>query len=102
MGRPCGHRVVVKQDNIEDTDSTYARAKRAGIVMVENEREKASVDTGTVVAVGPTAFKDFGGEPWCKEGDRIAFAKYSGKTITEGDTDFIVLNDEDVVYVYGE
>lgn len=102
MGRPAGHRVLVKQDDLSNVDEAYARAKRVGIHLVEDKREQAGVDSGTVVAIGPSAFKDFGGDKWCSVGDRIAFAKYSGKVVEDGGDKFIVLNDEDVVYVYGE
>jgi len=102
MGKPTGHRILVKQDELSSVDKDYKRAKESRIILVEDKREQAGVDTGIVVAIGSTAFKDFGGEPWFEVGDRVAFAKYSGKTVAEGDCDFLVLNDEDVVYVYGE
>lgn len=100
MGKPAGHRVLVKQDNVEHVDETFARAKKAGLVLVEDKREQAAVDTGVVIAVGTTAFKDFGGEPWCTVGDRVAFAKYTGKEITDDGEKYLILNDEDIVYVY--
>lgn len=99
--RPAGHRIVV----IPDVSETEKRANSFGLVIAESEAraERASVDTGVVESIGPTAFLDFvekfGGAPWCKVGDRIAFAKYGGKVIGEGKYKRIVLNDEDVVAI---
>ena len=104
MLKPCGHRLIVKQIKLEDTDKAYRAAKAAGIVFAETDeriRAEQSIDRGVVVAIGPTAFKDFGGEAWCEIGQKVAFAKYSGK-IVEDPTDhekYMILNDEDIVCV---
>jgi len=97
MIKPAGHRIVV----IPDKSDTQKRASASGIIIaeVEAQREQASVDTGIVQSIGATAFKDFGGTAWCAVGDRIAYAKYAGKSIKQGDETFIVLNDEDVVAI---
>jgi co-chaperonin GroES (HSP10) len=109
---PCGHRVVVKQQKLEDSDITYKRATKAGIVIAETEdkkREQAGLDKGKVIAIGPGAFVEFnreqmGDSPWCKVGDIIAFAKYSGKNVVDPDDHevYMVINDEDVVCVIKE
>lgn len=100
---PCGHRIVIKLIPLEEVDVTYARAKALGIEIAGEQinRDKQSVDKGTVMAIGPTAFKDFGGEAWCKVGDVVAFAKYSGKAVKDMETqeDYLVLNDEDICCV---
>jgi len=104
MIEPCGHRVLVRAEKLEEIDPVRKRAAESGIVFSNHEdtlRAQAGVDRGTVVAVGPSAFKDFGGEAWCKPGDFIAFAKYGGKMIEDMDTleKFIAMNDEDVIAV---
>ena len=102
--KPILHRIIVKQDKLEEKDSAFQAARRAGIVLVEDERkrEQAAIDSGTVVAVGPTAFKDFGAEtPPIKVGDQVVFARYGGKAVTDPATkeDFVALNDEDIIAV---
>ena len=101
--KPCGHRVLVKQASVTEEDKVFARANKAGILIAGSEldRNQAGLDKGTVIQIGPTAFKDFGGEAWCAVGDKVAFAKYAGKAIKDEDTDtvYIVLNDEDIVAV---
>lgn len=108
---PKGHRVVVRFMKIEERDEAFKKAKAAGLVLAEHEdtkRREAGVDRGEVISVGPDAFKAFylnsngtldGFTPWCQPGDFIAFAKYAGMHIKDGDSDYIVINDEDVVAV---
>ena len=107
--KPLLHRVLVKPDTL-DVDPAFAAAKRAGLVMPEHsavKMEENRVDTGTVIDIGSTAFKAYMKEGDLEEvpvkiGDRISFAKYAGKVIMQGETKFIVLNDEDIVAVMGD
>jgi co-chaperonin GroES (HSP10) len=111
-----GHRLLLKVEKLQEVDEVYRSAHRAGIVIAEDHEEhrraKASLDKGTVISIGPDAWKAFhnnsnlNGEefvPWCKVGDFIAFAKYSGKMLEdpEDKQQYIVINDEDVVAVLG-
>lgn len=95
------HHILVKLDDATEADDTYKRAKAAGIVLELDKREQAAVEYGTVVKIGPTAFKDLGRDPTIlKEGDRISFARYSGKSIKDSDgTEYLLLNDQDVLVV---
>lgn len=102
---PAGPRVVVIPDKLEDKDTAYAAAKRMGITIPEatKVREQGAVDTGVVESVGLTAYKAFDdGTPWCKIGDRVAYAKYAGKYIGDEDNRRLILNDDDVIAVLGE
>jgi co-chaperonin GroES (HSP10) len=111
-----GHRVLVKVEKMEEVDAVYRRAYAAGLVVADTDearRAQAGLDRGTVIQVGNDAFKAFHMssnpgdipldyfEPWCKAGDFIAFAKYSGKFLEdpEDGQKYIVINDEDVVAV---
>jgi chaperonin GroES len=96
--RAVGHRVIVKPDPIETKTA-------GGIILKINEKmERSASQKGTVLMVGPMAWKNevygFGLEgwtPWCKAGDRVFFAKYAGKFIDVTDEEtVIVLNDEDI------
>ena len=95
------HHILVKLDDATEADDTYKRAKAAGIVLELDKREQAAVEDGTVVKVGPMAFKDYGRDPTIlKEGDRISFARYSGKSLKDSDgTEYLLLNDQDVLVV---
>lgn len=98
---PLGHRLLVKPEKFEEVDELYAAAKRVGIHLSEldSRKEQVAVDRGVIVSVGETAFKDFGGVPWCKVGDKVAYTRHGGKLIKdpEDNVEYIVLNDEDVI-----
>lgn len=101
-----GHRVLVKPDSLTTIDPIFASAKAAGFELLERtERQEATIiDTGIVVQMGPTAYKDFGGaDNWCKIGDRVSYTRHGGKMIANPDDaeeKWLVLNDEDVIMVW--
>jgi len=104
MIKPILHRIIVKQDVLEEKDDLYKRAKAAGLDLDfgEREREQAAIDTGTVVAIGATAFKDFGADEFpISVGDTVVYARYAGKAVTDpaDGKKFIALNDEDIIAI---
>lgn len=109
MIEPLLHRVLIKPDSLFE-DPVFKKARAAGIAFAgtdELKMEENRMDTGVVIAIGPTAFKAFlaeGGMTECpiKPGDKISFAKYAGKTMMDNGEKFIVLNDEDVVAIVGD
>lgn len=70
---PQGNRILILPLEVE-------QKTQSGIILstlTENEREQMGNTTGIVIEVGPEAFEDCT-TVWCKEGDRVIFAKYSG------------------------
>lgn len=105
-----GHRLTIRPDKVKDSEAekTKQLAEKAGFVLpekiaedLENEvvRAQASVDQGIVLTIGATAFRDFGGDPWCNVGDYVAYARHAGKWVKDPETDenILVLNDEDII-----
>ena len=96
MIKAVGHRVLVKPFEIE-------KESKGGIVIVQDEnREFVAQEYGTIVDIGPDAWRDFPGEPWANIGDRIIYSRYGGKIVREpGETNankrFVILNDEDIL-----
>ena len=71
--RPVGHTVLVLPDPVE-------KKTASGIVLStveQSRREEMGQTDGVVIALGSTAYSD---QPaaWCKEGERVVFAKYAG------------------------
>ena len=102
---PALHRILVKQDKLEDTDKTLLKAKQLGLHIPEHEdikRAQASVDKGTVVAIGATAFRDFNTPSPITVGDYVAYARFAGKRVEDPYTseEFVALNDEDIVCIF--
>ena len=70
---------------------------------LEEKQEPLATTTGTVVSIGPNAWKAFDPgpdwAPWAEVGDRVMYAKYGGKVVKDPDTneEFVVLNDEDII-----
>jgi len=53
---------------------------------------------GTVVRIGVNAWKAFDdGTPWAHVGDKVVFRKYAGEVIKDGDVEYRVVNDEDIL-----
>jgi co-chaperonin GroES (HSP10) len=101
---PLLHRIVVKQQRLNEVHKEYKRAEAMGIIIPEHEetkRAQAGVDKGVVVAIGPTAYRDFNTDIPIKVGDVVAFARFSGKTIVDpkDDEEYVALNDEDLVAI---
>lgn len=98
--KAVGHRVIVRPDPVEE------KTKSGIVLSVDTKRERAAAQKGTVLHVGPLAWKNeviFGkdSQPWCGPGDRVFFARYAGKSLNLNDEldepDFVmVLNDEDI------
>jgi co-chaperonin GroES (HSP10) len=104
MIEPILHRILVKPYNFEEHDDVYRSAKNLGIITTidsQAKREQQAIDHGTVLAFGPTVFKDYGADNPLKEGDQIVYARHAGKRITDPETkqELLVINDEDVVAI---
>jgi len=106
--KAVGHRLVIKPYSIEQHDPVFARAKAAGLTLLEQDerRNQVAVDKGTVLEIGPTAFIALNppGEPaWCKVGDVIGYTRNAGKYIKlDDESHVLVINDEDVVNIFKE
>ena len=98
MLKPVLHRLIIKLDDVQEVTES-------GIIIASDliKKERKAVETGTVVSIGNTAFKDFG-DADVSVGDKVIIAKYSGKEIKDVDgTEYVVCNDEDIlVIVNGE
>lgn len=103
MLEALGNRVIIKPDPIEEVSE-------GGIVFAQTTQfmrdEKASTSTGEVIGFGPAAWLDpaMGGEPWVDIGDRVVFARYSGKYVTDPDDnkEYVVINDDAIQARIGE
>jgi len=81
--KPLANRVLIERE--EETNTTAS-----GIIIPDNAKEKPL--QGKVIAVGPDA-KDEG----ISEGDTVVFAKYSGNEIILDDTEYLILNSDEIL-----
>lgn len=96
---PTGNRVLVKPDPVETKT-------KSGIVLALDEKlEVAASVTGTVVAIGELAWKEFVDgvfktvyEPYAKVGDRVQYKRYTGVGVKDPDNgnEYILMHDSDI------
>ena len=99
MLTPVLHRIILKLDSVEEVT-------QSGIVIPKEliKKERKAIEIGTVVAIGDTAFKDYGGSAdTIKIGDRVIIAQYSGKEVKDlDDEEYGVINDIDCLVIIKE
>ena len=89
--QPLADRLVVKP--IEREEVT-----KGGIVLPDTNKEKPQ--EGKVVAVGPGRMSDDGKRvPMEVEvGDTVVYSKYGGTEYREGETEYLVLREDDILF----
>ena len=102
--KPVLHRIIVVPDKVEESDTKIAQARAAGIIVELDKREQKATTTGTVLFIGTTAYShQFGTTPeeqGITVGCKVLYAKYAGGVVPN--TDYIILNDEDILAVLEE
>lgn len=86
MITPLFARVLLKRDVL----------KAGSIIIPEQAQERNAPAKGTVIAVGPTADESI------KEGQRVVFGRHAGAWLKEGDDDFYIVQDEDILGVIND
>lgn len=84
--RPIGERVLIKLVKVEE--------KTASGIILPGTGDKEKPNLGEVVAVGKgEKLSDI------KVGEKVAYAKFSGTEIKDGEEKYLILNIEDVLAV---
>jgi len=97
---PVWGRVLVKPDDISDTDPILSAAKKAGVIVPEGDIKKEQIKQveGTLVGIGGNAFEDWKG---IKPGinDRVIYDLYAGSNIKLAGVTHQIINDTDVIAI---
>tara|TARA_B100001013_G_scaffold339947_2_gene262559 strand:+ start:278 stop:583 length:306 start_codon:yes stop_codon:yes gene_type:complete len=90
--KPIGNRIVVEPSEEE------ADMSAGGIYIPDTAKEKPQ--SGTVVAIGPGRLTDDGQRVPMElsVGDSIVYSKYSGTEYKDGETEYVVLREDDVLF----
>ena len=90
--KPLGNRVVVEPLEGEEAMSS------GGIYTPDTTKEKPQ--EGTIVAAGPGRLTDDGSRvPMELEvGDTVVYSKYAGTEYKEGDIEYLVLREDDILF----
>lgn len=81
--KPLGNRVVIKQCDLDESTNS-------GIILTAAQREKPQ--EAIVIAVGSEA-------KHLKEGDLVLYSKYAGTDVKQGDDEFIIIKENDILAV---
>ena len=90
--KPLGNRVVIEPSEGEEQVS-------AGVIYIP-DTAKEKPQEGTIVAAGPGRLTDDGNRvPMELEvGDTVVYSKYAGTEYKEGDTEYLVLREDDILF----
>ena len=93
--KPLADRVIVKPMVKEEVT-------KGGIVLPDTAKEKPQ--EGEVVAVGPGKLGEDGKriEMEIKKGDKVIFAKYAGTEWKQGDEEYLILRESDIMAKIGK
>lgn len=96
-----GCRILVKPLELEEMDPVVARAKALGITFEKDERKaKTATEKGVLLQVGPKASPEY--MEGAVVGDTIGFTKFGGKFVKDGEIEYLIINDEDIICVFKE
>ena len=94
LPEPSGYRILV-------LPFTPKNKTKGGILFSQETLDKARIATtcGYVLKMGDLAYKDKDkfGEPWCKKGDWVIFARYAGSRLPIEGGEVRLLNDDEVL-----
>ena len=94
LPEPSGYRILV-------LPFTPKNKTKGGILFSQETLDKARIATtcGYVLKMGDLAYtdKDKFGEPWCKKGDWVIFARYAGSRLPIEGGEVRILNDDEVL-----
>ena len=94
LPNPSGYRLLV-------LPFTPKNKSAGGIIFSQESLDKARIATtcGYVLKMGDLAYKDKDkfGDPWCKKGDWVIFARYAGSRLPIEGGEVRLLNDDEVL-----
>ena len=94
LPEPSGYRILV-------LPFTPKNKTKGGILFSQESLDRARIATtcGYVLKMGDLAYKDKDkfGEPWCKKGDWVIFARYAGSRLPIEGGEVRILNDDEVI-----
>jgi chaperonin GroES len=88
--QPLGERVIIKPSEQESTT-------KGGIFLPDTAKEKPQ--EGEVIAVGPGRATDDGSRVAMElnAGDKVIYSKYAGTEYKDGDEEYLILRESDVL-----
>lgn len=101
MIKPVWGRLIVKPNDITETDEVLKRGKEFGLVLPENkekERLQHAQIEGVVVAIGGNCFEDWK-PPLPEVGNHVIYDKYAGFIKELDNEEYRIISDTDVLAI---
>lgn len=101
LPKPVGYRLLIALPQIEETlgEMGILKARQT----MREERVMSTV--GLVLDMGTQAYSDkerFPNGPWCKVGDYVVFAAYSGTRVSINGVEYRLMNDDSIEAVVAD
>ena len=95
LPQPTGWRILVLPFKMNEKT-------KGGVIINEStlERQQVASQCGNVLAMGSECYKDkerYPSGPWCKVGDWVVFARYSGSRINIEGGEVRLLNEDEIL-----
>jgi len=90
--KPLGNRVVIEPMESDEQISA------GGIYIPDTAKEKPQ--EGTIVAVGPGKLNEDGSRSKLEVsvGDIVVYSKYAGTEYKQGDTEYLIVREDDILF----
>ena len=91
--KPLGNRVVIEPMDSDEQISA------GGIYIPDTAKEKPQ--EGTIVAVGPGKLNEDGSRSKLEVsvGDIVVYSKYAGTEYKQGDTEYLIVREDDILFI---
>ena len=101
--RPLGYRVLIKPDEVKKYHKVEGTDLKLELPSMNERADKTAMYVGQIVGIGPLAWRDYNKDtnvgPWAQVGDYVLYARYSGKWITDPETDeeYVIVDDNHIL-----
>ena len=95
LPKPVGFRLLVALPQIEETIGEMGIIKARQTI----REERIMSTVGLVLDMGEQAYSDkdrFPNGPWCKVGDYVVFASYTGTRVSVNNVEYRIMNDDSI------
>ena len=95
LPKPVGYRLLIALPQIEETIGEMGILKARQTV----REERVMSTVGLVLDMGEQAYSDknrFPNGPWCKVGDYVVFAAYTGTRVNVDGVEYRLMNDDSI------
>lgn len=95
LPKPVGYRLLIALPQIEETIGEMGIIKAQKTV----REERIMSTVGLVLDMGEQAYTDktrFPNGPWCKAGDYVVFAAYTGTRVNVDGVEYRLMNDDSI------